>query len=173
MSKAAKVGASIVVTAILVWLLLQHIDAHSVLNAVRGANLAWAAIAFLLYTICYLFRTVRFQVLLQHKLTLKELFSITALHNLFTNLLPFRSGEFSYPYMLRRKVGLGESLTTLVLARMFDFMAVAMAFLIPMAFLPALPSLIIGTIWTISIFLVVLIALSLLALFASAALIEF
>jgi uncharacterized protein (TIRG00374 family) len=163
-----KVAFGLAVTVLLAWLLVREIGAAAVVDSLRKADLAWAAVAFCCYVACYLFRAVRFSVMLQHKLSFTCLFSVVCLHNLLTSLLPFRSGELSYPYMLsRRGIGAGEGIATLVLARIFDFISIAIAFLIAMSFLPALPPLVQGSIWTISIFLAALVAACLLSVFAA------
>ncbi len=50
----------------------------------------------------YLLRTLRLKLMVQ-KCSLSNSFYICATHNVLTRLLPFRSGEFSLPFMLNKR----------------------------------------------------------------------
>ena len=58
---------------------------------------------------------------------LPEMFAM----NFLNNVLPSRTGELSFPYFMftRHGISVGESTTVLVLARIFDYLAVASLFL--------------------------------------------
>jgi len=63
-------------------------------------------------------------------------YAITAVHNMTNNVLPFRTGELAYPYLLKRHfgIGLGDSTATLFYARIFDLVAMALFFVGSLAF---------------------------------------
>ena len=158
---------SIALTVLLVVFLAKQLEGD-VLSALRQASLGGVLIAAAAYVLCYLFRAWRFQILLRGKAQLRDLVGVVAIHNLFTNLLPFRSGELSYPYLMsKRGIGAGEGIATLVLARIADFLIISGAFLIALTFLPELPSLIESAVIGTWILMGVLFALALTALFAS------
>jgi len=99
------------------------------------ARLDWRLIvlAFGIYLINYILRTLRFQMLLELEATsFARLFGVTNLYGMFLYLMPAKSGEVSYPILLKNQlqIPLTESTATLIAARFFDFFTVAL-------FLPA------------------------------------
>jgi hypothetical protein len=94
--------------------------------------------------------------LLNKKISFKELIPIILLHGFFLNILPSRTGEISYPYLLRKKgISLRESLSSLLIARIFDGIALASLFIISVFLLGrTIPPLIANIFTFISSFLV-------------------
>ncbi len=120
--------------AALIILLLRQIDPQDVLLLLLGADPRWILIGVLWYVLTNILRSYRFGVLLQLPgwrsplQILPEMFAVSLLNN----VLPSRTGELSFPYFLYRNHGIsvGESTTVLVLARIFDYLAVAVLFII-------------------------------------------
>jgi len=59
-------------------------------------------IAFLLYVFSYITRTLRWQITLSIK-NFRKLFKITSFNTVFNIFLPFRTGELSFFYMLKKE----------------------------------------------------------------------
>lgn len=118
----------------LIALLLWQIDPRDVLQLLVGADPRWLLVGCLWYCLTNVLRSYRFGVLLQLRgwrgplKILPEMFAVSLLNN----VLPSRTGELSFPYFLYRNhnIPVGESTTVLVLARIFDYLAVATLFVL-------------------------------------------
>ncbi len=91
-----------------------------------------------------------------------EMFALSFLNN----TLPSRSGELSFPYFMwrRRRVAIGESTAALIVVRIFDYMAVALLYVLcASANLHRLTSSATTAVWAVSMLLIVSLALLLLA----------
>jgi uncharacterized membrane protein YbhN (UPF0104 family) len=102
-----------------------------------AANARWPLLllGFAIWTVIYLGRALRF-VLLAPRTPYLTMLGITSIHNLLVRLLPFRTGELSYAFLVRRAgtAGLGESLLGLLLVRILDSTAVVVLFAVALAF---------------------------------------
>ena len=118
----------------LIVLLLRQIDPQNVIHLLLGADPRWVLVGMLWYVVTNILRSYRFGVLLQLPgwrgplQILPEMFAVSLLNN----VLPSRTGELSFPYFLYRNHGIsvGESTTVLILARIFDYLAVAVLFVV-------------------------------------------
>jgi hypothetical protein len=79
---------------------------------------------------------------------------------MMNNLLPARTGELSYIYLLKKgsKRTTGEGIATLVVARVFDIICIITLFFLATFFTQNLPQIIISTIWIIGLLLILFIA---------------
>jgi len=119
---------------VLIVLLLRQIDPQDVLQLLLGADPRWVLVGVLWYVLTNILRSYRFGVLLQLPgwraplRLLPEMFAVSLLNN----VLPSRTGELSFPYFLYRNhhISVGESTTVLILARIFDYLAVAALFVV-------------------------------------------
>ncbi len=86
----------------------------------------------MLYTCSYIFRSWRFHILIHKEVSIRDMFHIECVHNMMNNLLPARTGELSYIYLLKteQKKTTGEGLATLIIARIFDFIIISVFFLL-------------------------------------------
>jgi uncharacterized protein (TIRG00374 family) len=111
-------------------LLLSQIDAGDVMSILAKINPADLVIGFILYAISYFFRALRFHILLNKEVGIKELFSIVSVHNMALNIFPARSGELSYIYMLKKRhdKNIGEGAASLLAVRMFDIISISIIF---------------------------------------------
>ncbi len=123
------IGVSLVATIVLVWLLLQQIRAKDIIESFQMIPLGMLITALVLYCTTYLFRALRFRLLLEKAINLGRLVNIVAVQNLIGNLVPLRVGELSLVY-LNKKAGVRgtKSLAVLIIARVFD-LAVLSGFL--------------------------------------------
>ncbi len=120
-------------------LLLRQINPLQVLQLLASSDPRWLLAGLGLYLLTNVVRTYRISVLLVLReraafhaertawlAPLKILPDILA-QSLFNNLLPFRSGEASFPLLMyqHHRVALSESTAALVVARIFDVIAIA------------------------------------------------
>ncbi len=84
--------------------------------------------AFILYTGSYITRAFRWKIVLSLK-EFKKLFKITAFNTVFNIFLPFRTGELSFFYMLKKEnIPLSETAVSFFSVRIFDAIALFSVF---------------------------------------------
>jgi len=78
---------------------------------------------------------------------------------MINNILPMRTGELSYIYLLKKlhNKSTGEGIATLFVARVFDFISISLLFFISALIVQNLPDTIIKLIWIIAIFMVLIV----------------
>lgn len=109
----------LVVPLALFALLLSKIEIRQVWKILYSADWRWLVGGFLLFSSLDVWRTVRFRHFIGLEATL--LFPVTILTSFFNTLLPFRLGEFSFPYFMRKwDVPVEESVTNLIGVRILD-----------------------------------------------------
>ncbi|MEA3254630.1 MAG: lysylphosphatidylglycerol synthase transmembrane domain-containing protein, partial [Candidatus Altiarchaeota archaeon] len=122
-------------------ILLSQIDVRYLFIVISSISPAHLLLGFILYSLCYLFRTLRFALILNKKVNLKDLFLIVCVHNMANYLLPARTGEFSYVYLLKKSQGIrgSEGVATLMLARIFDVISISLIFFTSVFMVRSLP----------------------------------
>lgn len=130
----ALIGA--LITAALLAFLFRYVKWEQVSELSKNAN--WWLLAFALlpvYQLLYFFRAKRF-LLLAPKTSLSVMLCITAIHNFMLRILPMRSGELSYAFLVKRAgtSGLGEGILDIFLLRILDATAVVIIFSFTLAF---------------------------------------
>jgi len=151
-----------IITVVIVYVLLTFVSLADIIRTLKLVPIKIIGICFLIYLLSYVFRALRFKILLQDKITLSRLFDIVCIHTMLGQVLPARSGEISYIYLTKKKHAIKgtEGLATLVIARVFDFISISLIFFISLFFASSLPELIAQTIYTIAvIFFLILIFL--------------
>ena len=149
---------AVIITIVLVVLLFTQINIGDVITTLKNINPIYLIAGFILYTCSYIFRAWRFHILLNKEVSIKDLFHIECVHNMMNNLLPARTGELSYVYLLKKvnKRTTGEGIATLVVARIFDFIAIALLFFIAIFTVKDVPPIIKDALWMIALFFLIL-----------------
>ncbi len=139
--QSAKISA-VVITIVLVAILLSQIQIADVITTLAGIDPLYLAVGFVLYVCSYFFRALRFHILLNNKVSIKHLFSIVCVHNMANNILPARTGEISYVYLVKKlhNIPIGEGIVTLMVAKVFDFITISLLFFVSAVFIENLPS---------------------------------
>ncbi len=109
--------------------ILLKLDWAVIRNIFSTLHWLWICIGFLVYLANYLLRTYRFKILLQlETFSFSQLMGATCLYGMYLYILPAKSGEISYPVILKRSfnVSISESTATLVTARFFDFATISL-----------------------------------------------
>jgi len=118
---------------IIIFYVVAKLDWQAVQKTFSQIDLRWLLAAFGVYLFNYILRSLRFQILLDlEKVPFRHILGITNLYGMYLYLMPAKSGELSYPILLKSRlnVPLPESTATLIAARFIDFATVAL-------FLPA------------------------------------
>lgn len=105
------------------------LDWSAVRQIFSTLNWLWICLGFIVYLTNYLLRTFRFKILLQlENFSFSQLMGAICLYGMYLYILPAKSGEISYPVILKRSfnISLPESTATLVTARFFDFATISL-----------------------------------------------
>jgi len=147
---------STIITIVLVYILLTQIELGDIFNVLFSIRAHWIILGFILYILSYFFRALRFQILLNEKISIKDLFSIVCVHNMVNNIIPARMGELSYIYLIKKRgISTGEGIATLMIARIFDVIIISFLFFVSAIAIRQLPAVISNALWIIAGFLVI------------------
>lgn len=114
---------------VLLTLLFTRVSPVTVWNQLCSLPFPWLLPAASAFLSIYFFRTWRFQKLLPPGLGYWELFQVVSIQSLANVVLPAWLGEASYLYFLKQKqIQLVDSLSSLLLARVFDLVAISFIF---------------------------------------------
>ena len=149
-----KILLNIIIVAFLVLLLLTQVEIADIFTLFFSIPIHYLLLGFILYVICSFLRALRFLVLLNKKIDLRDLFAIVCIHNMLINTLPSRIGELSYIYLVKKiDVPIKEGVTTLILARILDFFVISGFFMISVLYINLL------SIWIIELLILILLIL--------------
>ena len=153
-NKLAKILA-VIITISLAALLLSQIQIADIITTLVRVDPWCLIVGFVFYTCSYFLRALRFHILLNRKVRLRDLFNIVCVHNMMNNILPARTGELSYIYLLKKlhNKKTGEGIATLFVARVFDFITISLLFIGSAFMLRDLPEISMKLVWVIALFL--------------------
>jgi len=117
---------------LLAWLLSQ-VDLEDITNMIAQTDLRSFAVGCLAYLVSSLFRAYRFVQLTHSPLErISDMAVVVVAMSLANQILPARLGELSYVYLARRTQGIpvGRGLTSLLIARLFDLLAIGLLYLL-------------------------------------------
>lgn len=124
---------------LLSWLISQ-LEWSATLEILRGVPVSLLLAGFMIYGVSFYLRALRLQLLLPAGMNTNHLFPIVLIHYTALNMIPARLGELSYVYLLKQinDVPTGYSISSLLIARIFDQFAIAFLFLLsaPLVDLP-------------------------------------
>jgi uncharacterized protein (TIRG00374 family) len=140
MRRTIFIVASILVSAIFLWLALRGVDLGDVLDRIRQADFGWMLIGFATMSLGLFTRAVRWRGLLDNKIALSQAFHILNIGFLL-NQLPLRAGEFARVLLASRSnVPLVTAATSVVVERMLDTLIVVLMLVFAIIRLPEAPS---------------------------------
>lgn len=121
---------SLVISILLVYLLISQISLNDLFNTLKKSNYKYILSAFIIYLVIYFIRSIRMSVLLKGELSIYQLFPIVCIHNFMNMLLPMKTGELSYSYLLKKKskINLDRSLSNILVARIMDLTGILFLF---------------------------------------------
>ncbi|MBI5147796.1 MAG: flippase-like domain-containing protein [Parcubacteria group bacterium] len=122
--KAGKYAVSVAVAAAIFYFLSRRISFGQVAAVFRGVDWSLIAAAFAAYLAVNFFRAWRFYFVLGGKAPLGRLYNIASVHAMINNILPARTGELSYVYLIRKNGGVSdaENVYSLIVSRVFDML---------------------------------------------------
>jgi uncharacterized protein (TIRG00374 family) len=169
----AKISA-VVITIALVAILLSQIQITDVITTLAGIDPLYLIAGFVLYVCSYFFRALRFHILLNREVGLRDLLNIVCVHNMANNILPARTGELSYIYLLKKlhNKTTGEGIATLLVARVFDFIAISLLFFISALMIRDLPEIIMKAVWAIALFMFLIVIFLVILLYSGESLLN-
>jgi uncharacterized protein (TIRG00374 family) len=126
------------ITILLLWWVLRGVDLAVVWAEVRGADFALLALAVAMVTVTFLFRALRWRVLLaplNSGTSLRSRWAAVNIGAMANNLLPARIGEFARAYALSRlePISVSGTFGSLVVERFLDGMALVLFMFVAMA----------------------------------------
>ncbi len=129
-----RVTGAAFLTLLAFYALFLFIDPAQVFGIISEVSMTAVFLGFIFYIGSTLFRAARFQVI-HPKVSTRLFFSIASIHTLLTNMLPARTGELTFPVLLKRVDGTSfvSSLSILFIARIFDLVAVFVLFFAALA----------------------------------------
>ncbi|MBI3292318.1 MAG: flippase-like domain-containing protein, partial [Elusimicrobia bacterium] len=140
-NKRALIGLGI--GAVCLYFALRGLHLHEVLTSLAQADYRWMFPAAVAYSVGFLFRTWRWQVLLSPlgAVAGKHLFAFLMIGFLANNLLPLRAGELVRAHLTgtRMRISRSATLATVLVERTCDGLSFAVLFLITTWFLPFPP----------------------------------
>jgi glycosyltransferase 2 family protein len=130
-----KAVVGVLVTAVLFYVLLRYVDLRQVGELIARTRWPLWLAGLGVWVLLYLGRAARF-VMLAPRTPYVTMLCIAAVHNFVLRILPFRTGELAYAFLVKRAgtAGLGESLISLLLLRILDSVAVVIVFAAALAF---------------------------------------
>ncbi|MDY0095597.1 MAG: lysylphosphatidylglycerol synthase transmembrane domain-containing protein [Candidatus Vecturithrix sp.] len=120
---------------LITWLLLQ-LEWAETIDIIRNVPVSFLMLGFVCYGFSFYFRALRFKLLLPSDSPLEYLFPIVLIHYTALNIIPARLGELSYIYLLKKvnSISAGCSVSSLLIARVFDQIAISIIFFISSCF---------------------------------------
>lgn len=111
----------------IVAILLTQINFTHLWNTVTQVPLTSVLLAFGTYVIINIVRAWRLQLLVvEAPLYYRDVLGITLIHNMLNYLLPARTGELSFPLLMRRyRISLSKGFIALAWYRVFDLLSLA------------------------------------------------
>jgi len=120
--------AAIFLVAVL-W--ISGVQVSDIIQCVANSRGDYLGYGFLFYIGVYTFRALRFRVLLRARApSLVDVYAIGAVHNIFNQIMPARTGELSYVFLLKNRfqVPSATGIASLLVARVLDLIALILYF---------------------------------------------
>lgn len=115
----------LIFTVLSLLMIIYTVDYKTFVSVLFSINLTYFFYAVIFFIFNYIFRAIRLRHLLRYQLNeLPRLFNITGLYGSMNYFLPFRIGEFSLPFLLKKyySLPLSNGLKTLLLIKVTDFL---------------------------------------------------
>lgn len=130
--RVRNIAVSIAIGGLIAWFLLSKIEPRSVPRAINNIPLQSLVFAFLLYAASIFFKATRFKIILRSGISLKRLFPIISLYTFLVNILPMRTGDISYIYLLKKQEQTPgtKSVASLVIGAVADLALIMIGILI-------------------------------------------
>ena len=120
--RVTKIGLPTVLAIVVAYFLLKEIDIQEIPKTLSRLSMKALLIGFGCYCLLVLAKTLRFRALLNLESGVHQVFPILALHTFWGNILPMRTGDVSYVYLMQRrqKVDATQGIASLLVASLID-----------------------------------------------------
>ena len=120
--QVTRFGLPTVLAVIITYFLLKEIDIQQIPQTLSRLSIGALFIGFISYCLLVLAKALRFRALLDLEVSVYQLFPILALHTFWGNILPMRTGDVSYVYLMQRrqKVEATQGIASLLVASLID-----------------------------------------------------
>ena len=120
--QVTKFGLPTVLAVIIAYFLLKEIDLREIPQTLSRLSIKALLIGFTCYCVLVLAKALRFRALLNLDSGVHQVFPILALHTFWGNILPMRTGDVSYIYLMQRrqKVDATQGIASLLVASLID-----------------------------------------------------
>ena len=120
--QVTKFGLPTVLAVIIAYFLLKEIDLQEIPQTLSRLSIKALLIGFTCYCVLVLAKALRFRALLNLDSGAQQVFPILALHTFWGNILPMRTGDVSYIYLMQRrqKVEATQGIASLLVASLID-----------------------------------------------------
>ncbi len=120
--RVTKFGLPTVLAVIIAYFLLKEIDLQEIPQTLSRLSIKALLIGFTCYCVLVLAKALRFRALLNLDSGAHQVFPILALHTFWGNILPMRTGDVSYIYLMQRrqKVDATQGIASLLVASLID-----------------------------------------------------
>ena len=132
--KKRAIWIGILLSVIVIGYVLVTLDWNEVSRTLESVNWNWILLAFFVYLLNYVLRTIRFNLLLDvDAIGFSRLIGVTYLYGMYLYLMPAKFGEITFPVLVKNRldIDISTSTGTLIAARVFDFLTIAI--LLPIA----------------------------------------
>ena len=122
LQRVTKIGLPTALAVIITYFLLKEIDIQQIPQTLSRSSIKALFIGFTCYCLLVLAKAARFRALLNLDSSVHQLFPILALHTFWGNILPMRTGDVSYVYLMQRrqKVDATQGVASLLVASLID-----------------------------------------------------
>lgn len=146
------VSLLLTVVAFFVLAAFVRIDLSKVWVTAQKVGVSGVAAAFGLYLAANVIRAARVWLLLGGAYSFGDLVAVSFLHLFYGTFLPFKIGEFSFLFLMKRQgLRMAKGLPILMVARIGDVLALAMIFFGVLPFAGALPPVVSAAPWAVLI----------------------
>ena len=117
-----KIGLPTVLAVIITYFLLKEINIQKIPQTLSRLSAKALFIGFTCYCLLVLAKALRFRALLNLGSSVYQIFPILVLHTFWGNILPMRTGDVSYVYLMQRrqKVEATQGIASLLVASLID-----------------------------------------------------
>ena len=122
LQRVTKIGLPTVLAVVIAYFLLKEIDIQEIPKTLSRLSIRALLIGFGCYCLLVLAKTLRFRALLNLDSGVYQVFPILAMHTFWGNILPMRTGDVSYVYLMQRrqKVDATQGVASLLVASLID-----------------------------------------------------
>ncbi|WP_456396205.1 lysylphosphatidylglycerol synthase transmembrane domain-containing protein [Desulfurobacterium sp.] len=129
--KKSNLAISLLILVIFGYILHKYDVFSQISSMLRDLSYRDIAFSLFIYAFVYIFRALRLKLYIE-EIPLPEITSVIGIHTFFNNVMPFRSGETSFPLILKRLYGIEMTRSSVILfgARIFDLVSLSILFLL-------------------------------------------